>query len=64
MRETDTVHGVADYLGVCAETIYKMVREKQIPHGRVRKKIIFRKAKIDEWIDQQHDQSMTEYEAM
>lgn len=44
---------VADYLQVHKDTIYKMVRQKQIPHFRVRRKIFFSMEAIDAWIHEQ-----------
>ncbi|ONK21196.1 DNA-binding protein [Bacillus sp. VT-16-64] len=50
---TFTVQEVAEYLGVCEDTIYTMVKKKEIPHFRVRRRIFFLKEKIDEWIREQ-----------
>ncbi|OCA85257.1 MULTISPECIES: helix-turn-helix domain-containing protein [Bacillus] len=55
-RQTMTVQEAADYLGVCTDTIYNMVREKEIPHFRVRRRIFFTTAAIDDWIRQQEQQ--------
>ncbi|WP_088033469.1 helix-turn-helix domain-containing protein [Evansella clarkii] len=52
-RQTMTVKEVADYIGVHTDTIYTMVREKQIPHLRVRARIFFSKETIDNWIKNQ-----------
>lgn len=54
-RKTLTVQNVADYLGVHPDTIYNMVREKQIPHFRVRRRVLFTKDAIDVWIREQED---------
>ncbi|MED0668184.1 helix-turn-helix domain-containing protein [Bacillus badius] len=35
-RQIMTVQGAADYFGVCTDTIYNIVREKEIPYFRVR----------------------------
>lgn len=51
--KTFTVHEAADYLNVHPDTVYSMVREKQIPHFRVRKRIFFTQSAIDEWIKRQ-----------
>jgi excisionase family DNA binding protein len=52
-RKTLTVQEVAEYLGVHQDTIYTMVRQKQIPHFRIRRRILFHQASIDAWIDKQ-----------
>lgn len=48
-----TVQEIADYLGVHPDTIYTMVREKQIPHFRVRRRIFFSIEAINAWIREQ-----------
>lgn len=57
---TLTVADVADYLGVCTDTIYTMVQEKQIPHFRVRRRILFRQEAIDAWMAQQENKIVEE----
>lgn len=52
-RKTMTTQEVAKYLGVHQDTIYTMVREKQIPHFRVRRRIFFSVEAIDAWIRSQ-----------
>lgn len=56
--ERFTVKEAAEYLGVSAHSIYKMVREKQIPHFRVRRTILLSKKAIDEWVEQQESESV------
>lgn len=56
-RKTFTVQETADYLGVCQDTIYNMVREKQIPHFRVRRRIFFSRETIDAWMRHQEEAS-------
>lgn len=53
MRKTMTAIEVAEYIGVCIDTVYSMVREKQIPHIKVRRRIFFRKDTIDAWMASQ-----------
>ncbi|ASN05788.1 helix-turn-helix domain-containing protein [Virgibacillus necropolis] len=54
-RQTLTVREVADYLGLHTDIIYAMVKEKQIPHLKIRRRILFTKQSIDLWIqDQEH----------
>ncbi|MFC0271091.1 helix-turn-helix domain-containing protein [Metabacillus herbersteinensis] len=57
-----TVQGVAEYLGVHPDTVYTMVREKEIPHFRVRRRILFSVETIDAWIRDQ--ESITCQEAI
>lgn len=49
-RTALTPQEAADFLGVHKETIYIMVRNGQIPHFKVRKKIFFRVDSLNEWI--------------
>jgi excisionase family DNA binding protein len=63
-RRTLTVKQTADYLGLCEDTIYNMVREKQIPHFRSRRRILFTVEAIDSWIRDQEDKAMRMEEAM
>lgn len=50
LKEVLSVVELAEYLGVSSDCIYTMVREKQIPFVRVRKRIVFRKESIDTWL--------------
>ncbi|ASS72398.1 helix-turn-helix domain-containing protein [Bacillus atrophaeus] len=59
-RNTLTVQEGAEYFGVHHDTIYTMVREKQIPHFRVRSRIFFNKYNIDAWIEAQEQANMKE----
>lgn len=47
---TLNVKEVAGLLGVSAQTIYTMVREDQIPHSKIRSKIVFHKGTIEAWL--------------
>lgn len=49
-RKTLTAQEVAEYIGVHPDTIYTMVREKQIPHFRVRRRIFFSMETINAWM--------------
>ncbi|WP_430069297.1 helix-turn-helix domain-containing protein [Paenibacillus naphthalenovorans] len=53
MKKTFTVSEVAEYLNVSTDSIYAMVREKQIPHVRIRRRIIFSIEVIEEWLRDQ-----------
>lgn len=50
-RSTLTVREAATYLGVSTDTIYKLCREKKITHLRIGSRILFKKEKLDEWMD-------------
>lgn len=50
MKQIITVNELASYLQVSTDSIYAMVREKQIPHIRVRRRILFSMAMIEEWM--------------
>jgi excisionase family DNA binding protein len=57
-RKTLTVQEVAEYLGVHRDTIYTMVRQKQIPHFRIRRRILFSREAIDAWIREQESKTV------
>lgn len=59
-RKTLTAQEVADYIGVHLETIYTMVRQKQIPHFRVRRRIFFSIETINNWMHEQEKKSLQE----
>ncbi|AUM66351.1 DNA-binding protein [Brevibacillus laterosporus] len=56
-KTTMSVSEIATYLGVSTDTIYTMVRKKQIPNTRVRGRILFRKEVIDEWMRKSEEES-------
>ncbi|MCR8986040.1 helix-turn-helix domain-containing protein [Brevibacillus laterosporus] len=56
-KTTMSVSELATYLGVSTDTIYRMVRKKQIPNTRVRGRIFFRKKVIDEWMRKSEEES-------
>jgi excisionase family DNA binding protein len=56
LRRTLKVQEVAEYLGVHQDTIYNMVKQKEIPHFKVRKRILFTREAIDSWILQKESQ--------
>lgn len=41
---------VSDYLHVARSTIYKWVEDEFIPHKKLRKRVLFIKNHIDEWV--------------
>lgn len=57
-RQTLTVKEVATYLGVHQDTIYAMVRKKEIPHVKLRNRILFTKVAIDGWLREQEDMNL------
>ncbi|NRR04565.1 helix-turn-helix domain-containing protein [Brevibacillus sp. RS1.1] len=48
-----TVKEAAVYIRISEYTLREAVRKKQIPHYRIGSRILFRKAALDEWIEQQ-----------
>ena len=47
---TLSVDEVASALGVSKTTIYSMARQKEIPHTKVRGRILFYKPTIENWL--------------
>lgn len=47
---TLTVKEVAELLGVSITTIYTMVRANEIPHKKVRGRIVFHRETIESWL--------------
>lgn len=47
---TLNVSEAAELIGVSPTTIYSMVRNKEIPHAKVRSRIIFHRDVIDKWL--------------
>jgi excisionase family DNA binding protein len=52
-RKSMAVKEMASYLGVHRDTVYKMVRAGEIPHYRLRGKILFSPETVDAWIREQ-----------
>lgn len=50
MKITLTVSEVAKLLGVSTTTIYTMARLNEIPHKRVRGKILFHRETVENWL--------------
>lgn len=46
---TLTVNEVAGFLGASTATIYKMARNDEIPHFKMRGKILFNREVIEAW---------------
>ncbi|WP_373231957.1 helix-turn-helix domain-containing protein [Cohnella sp.] len=51
LKAVFSVSELSDYLGVSADCIYTMVREKQIPFVRIRRRILFYRESINSWIN-------------
>lgn len=56
-RQTLTVKEVADYLGVHTDTIYKMVKQQQIPYLKIRRRVLFSRSSIDAWMTEQENKN-------
>jgi excisionase family DNA binding protein len=52
-RKSMSVKEMAAYLGIHRDTVYKMVRASEIPHYRLRGKILFSPEIVDTWIREQ-----------
>lgn len=50
MKITLDVKEAAALLGVSTACIYNMVRENQIPHIRIRKRVLFHRDKVESWL--------------
>ena len=48
-RITLTVNEVAELLGVSITTIYTMARLHEIPHKKIRGRVLFHKETIEKW---------------
>lgn len=57
-RETLTVSEASQIIGICEDTLYEMIRQKQIPHFRVRRRILLRYHTILRWMDEQESKSV------
>ncbi|MBB6692334.1 helix-turn-helix domain-containing protein [Cohnella xylanilytica] len=49
-RQTVDVKTAAELMGVSTGTIYTMVRENQLPHVKVRGRILFHRENIELWL--------------
>ena len=52
---TLTVNEVATLIGVSDTTIYTMVRESEIPHKKVRGRILFHRGTIESWLSTEEE---------
>lgn len=56
-KVTLTVSETAKLIGVSQTTIYSMAREGQIPHVKVRGRILFHKDVIEAWLRGEYHQA-------
>lgn len=49
-KKTLSASETAAYLGVSVDSIYEMVRKKQIPHLRIQSRILFRTQALEDWM--------------
>ena len=57
--EVMTVDELAAYLKIPKSTLYKLVREGEIPSQKVGRHLRFRKETIDRWLDQGDSSNLT-----
>lgn len=56
-RTTLTTEEVAKYLGVSRDLVYKLCREKKIPHIKIGARIMFKISTIDKWLSDLEENS-------
>lgn len=63
--ERVTLHAreAASYIGVSYWTILELAKEQKIPHVRVGNRVLFRAFKLDEWMDEQENNSVSQVDA-
>lgn len=54
-RSTLEAKEVAVYLGLSVDSIYKLAREKEIPHVKVGRRLLFKKDSIDRWLSEMEE---------
>lgn len=50
-RTTLTVQEIAKYIGLSVDMIYKLCRQKQIPHIKIGSRTLFKLNSIDKWLE-------------
>lgn len=60
---TLTVKEVAELLGVSLTTVYSMARMGEIPHARIKGKILFHRPTVEDWLINGAMQSCEKVEA-
>lgn len=57
-RSTLTTLEVSNYLGVSQDLVFKMVRQNEIPHFRIGRRILFRLGSLEQWIDEREKEGI------
>lgn len=57
-RSTLTVVEVAEYLGISKDLVYMMVREKQLPHVKLGRRILFKIDSVERWLAALENESL------
>lgn len=52
---TLTVDEVSQVLGVSQSTIYTMARQNEIPHKKIRGRVLFHKPTIERWLSNEFE---------
>lgn len=60
VRSTLTVKEIATFLDLSADFIYKLCREKKIPHIKIGSRLLFKIESIERWLSELEQES---YEA-
>jgi len=58
MRETLEAREAAEILGLSTWTVYNLVRQHEIPHIKVGRRVLFRRASLLAWLDEQETASV------
>lgn len=58
MRETCEAAEAAEIIGCSAWTLYKLARERKIPHIRLGRRILFRRQSLLQWLDEREQASV------
>ena len=53
---------VAEYLSMAKSSIYKMTSERNIPHFKTGKKLLFKRSELDEWLTENKISTHSEIE--
>ena len=48
-----SIREAAGLLGVCERTIWTLTKERQLPHVRIGRRVLFSRKALHEWIAQQ-----------
>ncbi len=55
-----TVNEAAEYLNIASSTVYELIRERQIPHSRIKAKILIDIKDIDSFFKKNRVQNLEE----